>query len=140
MADDLTVIPQENELPALSRLAAAVAGAHDVELALDGEPQSLPQTARVAIARVLIYLAHGSAVAINPVDDLLTTQEAADFLGVSRPHLVALLDREEIPYQRGGEKGSHRRVALRDILDYSHRMTVAPAPVAARAARTRVRA
>jgi excisionase family DNA binding protein len=140
MADDLTVAPDEREVPSLRRLSNAVEGAEQVRLQLDdGEPIPLPPAAREGVARVLAYLAHGTPVVINPVDELLTSQEAADFLGVSRPHLIALLERGEIPYQRSGEERAHRRIALRDVIQYAHQIASRNVPVSARAARMSVR-
>jgi excisionase family DNA binding protein len=63
-------------------------------------------------------LSQGMAISIAPHNTMLTTQEAADLLNISRPTLVRLLTDGEIPHSL---RGRHRRVLLRDILDYSER-------------------
>ena len=61
----------------------------------------------------------GQAVTIASVEQRLTTQEAADLLGVSRPTVVKLLEAGEIPHERPGR---HRRVKLADLLEYRDRV------------------
>lgn len=64
-------------------------------------------------------MAQDQAVTVAPHDLELTTQEAADLLHVSRPHLIKLLDRGELAHHRTSEDPkSHRRVLLKDVMAY----------------------
>lgn len=81
----------------------------------DGRTLELPGPIFEALHQVLSAMALGQAVTIIPQNKLLTTQEAADFLGVSRPTLVKMLEAGELPYEL---RGRHRRIRLADLLDY----------------------
>lgn len=58
-------------------------------------------------------------MALYPVDSELTTKQAAEVLGVSRPLLIRVLEAGEIPYRKVGR---HRRVLMRDVLAYRRTM------------------
>jgi excisionase family DNA binding protein len=63
-------------------------------------------------------MAKGLAITVIPQRTMLTTQEAADLLGISRPTLVKLLKDREIPFE---QRGRHRRLLLADVLAYQDR-------------------
>ena len=58
-------------------------------------------------------MAHGKGVALTPLQDELTTRQAAELLQVSRTHLAQLLNAGRIPCRK---VGSHCRVHAEDIL------------------------
>lgn len=78
----------------------------------------LPDGLHDILVNALEALAQGYAVTIAPQHTTLTTQQAADLLGVSRPTLIKLLDDGKIPYDR---PSSHRRVKLADLLEFQQR-------------------
>nr|WP_057928243.1 helix-turn-helix domain-containing protein [Burkholderia ambifaria] len=80
--------------------------AHQVEL---------PTSALRLLVDILAELADGNAVKVVPVHAGLTTQEAADLLNVSRPHLIKLLESKALPYHKTGK---HRCVRLSDLTRY----------------------
>lgn len=71
------------------------------------------------LKQACVVLARGDGVVVSEVTRELTTSEAARVLGVSRPTLIGLLDRRVIKSHR---VGTHRRVALGDVLAYRRRL------------------
>lgn len=81
----------------------------------DGRDVPLPGSVTRLLHAVVHHLARDRVVSIVPRHKELTTQQAADLLNVSRPHLISLLDRGAIPYTRPGK---HRRLKFGDVLAY----------------------
>ncbi len=75
----------------------------------------LPPAAVAAIEAVLRAVSEGVPFCITVLEEELSTQEAADLLSCSRPHLVKLLEKGAIPYTK---VGSHRRLKRKDVLHY----------------------
>lgn len=85
------------------------------------EPITIPANIFRAIIKMLVEMGNGNAVAVVPVSAELTTQQAADLLNVSRPHLIKLLNNAEIPYRM---VGTHRKLPAREVLNYRDRMVL----------------
>ena len=85
----------------------------------DGDEVEIPPSVFAALRLVAAAMAQGQAVTVAPHDLELTTQEAADLLHVSRPHLIKLLDRGNMAHHRmSDDPKSHRRVLLKDVMAY----------------------
>ncbi len=87
--------------------------------AADGIDIDLPPALARVLAAALAEVADGHAVEVRMVGEELSTQEAADLLGVSRPFVIGLLDGGEIP---SWKVGTHRRVLRADVLAHRARM------------------
>lgn len=76
---------------------------------------AVPELVIDLLRQIGAALGRGDGVVVSEIARELTTSEAARVLGISRPTLTSLLDKGEISYHR---VGTHRRVALQDVLAY----------------------
>lgn len=105
---------------ALRKLNRALAGDTDlgeVDVITEGtnEPIRLPRDVAELLREILANTAAGRTVSIIPTSAELTTQQAADLLNVSRPHVVKLLDQGIL---KGHKVGTHRRLYASDVQDF----------------------
>ena len=79
----------------------------------------LPGYAINLLLNILTEMSKGNAITVMPIQAELSTQETAELLNVSRPHLVDLLEQGKIPFRK---VGTHRRVLAKDVFDYKQRI------------------
>ncbi|GAB2938059.1 hypothetical protein GCM10027280_27860 [Micromonospora polyrhachis] len=111
--------PEHDALKSLFTLLAQIDPHGDVRIAA-GSAGSVVLPALVVdlLRQVSAVLDRGDGLVVSEVARELTTSEAARVLGVSRPTLISLLDKGSI---KSHKVGTHRRIALRDVLAYRRR-------------------
>lgn len=92
---------------------------HNAEIPLDEEVFEL-------LRSILIDLSQNRAVQILPLDMDLTTVQAAEFLQVSRPHVIKLIDEGKLACRM---VGTHRRLRLVDLIAFRDAMLVQSAAI-----------
>jgi excisionase family DNA binding protein len=84
-----------------------------------GEFMTIPKKALELLFFIVQNMSEGKSISLIPSDSEVSTQQAADMLNVSRPHLVKLLEAGYIPFKK---TGSHRRILLKDLITYEKKL------------------
>ena len=113
-----TYLPEEEVAGRFAELVTALEASSGAALTINGETIDLPPAVAEALLQVVDAMRRGLAVTVAPQDQRLTTQEAADMLGISRPTLVRMLEAGEIPFEKVRR---HRRLFLTDVLEFRER-------------------
>lgn len=112
------ILPTKDESELAAEASRHLSRAKDSELRVqvDGGPAlRLPKSVNQLLYHLLTEMAQGNAVTLIPIHAELTTQEAADYLNVSRPYLIGLLDAGKIRHHK---VGTHRRIKFSDLQLY----------------------
>lgn len=121
LIDRETLIPTEDDAVQAAAASRMLAGHPKEPLRVHlsgGDEVTLPKAAYRFLLHLLTEMGKGNAVTLIPIHAELTTQAAADFLNVSRPHLVRLLEEKKIPFHK---VGTHRRVKFTDLEAFKRR-------------------
>jgi excisionase family DNA binding protein len=100
---------------AARQLRHASGNARLVVRTASGDSEPLPRAVADMVASLLEEVAQGNTVAVVSEAAEVGTSAAAAFLGVSRPHVVKLIDAGLLPRRMAG---SHRRVRMTDLVAY----------------------
>jgi excisionase family DNA binding protein len=108
---------EAQELETLSERITEMASHNDKAFLVgpNGARIDIPASAFEALQVIANAMARGQTITLMPQGKELTTQQAADLLHVSRPHLIELLNRGVIPHHR---VGTHRRINIEDVLEF----------------------
>jgi excisionase family DNA binding protein len=81
-----------------------------------GERIELPGTIFEVLRTAVGFMSHGQTITLVPDNQAITTQRAADILGMSRPFFIKQLESGLMAHHR---IGNQRRVFLRDVLEFA---------------------
>lgn len=119
---DRPLIPTEPEVAQAKRsfklLSEDESSSHYIMGSETGVKVPVPESVFNLFVTVLEELSKGSAIQLVPINAEVTTIEAAEIIGVSRPFLVKLLNEGKIPYRMVGR---HRRILFKDLMEYDER-------------------
>ncbi|TVR48237.1 MAG: helix-turn-helix domain-containing protein [Planctomycetota bacterium] len=117
MPEPIAPSVHDTELAQISSRQLARFLRHDLKVrAGEGdEIITIPAAAVRLLVDLLAAMAEGNAVTVMPIHAELTTQQAADLLGVSRPFIIKLIKEGHLPHHM---VGTHRRVLFKDLMSY----------------------
>jgi excisionase family DNA binding protein len=116
-------IPSSADIKVCSMIveAAAANPKEKLVLIIDGKKFKLSDQMAKDLLRLVAEVSKGNSVSIEATGALMTTQEAADYLGYSRPTLIKLLDEYKVPISKVGR---HRRVSFDEVASLEQQIQV----------------
>lgn len=118
-----SLMARSQEAPSIKKIESILhlQGSQPKLVGANGEEITLPDSVYQVLRKVVGAMVSGKVISIAFQDQQMTTQQAADFLNVSRPHLIKLLEQGEIPFIK---VGTHRRVCFEDLVNYKQQRDI----------------
>ncbi len=83
------------------------------------ESIEIPDQVYQMLVEIFSQVSEGRTVSLISKQAELTTQEASEYLNVSRPFLVKILEQGAMPFRKVGK---HRRIQISDLIRYKKLM------------------
>ncbi len=116
LSPDRRLAPSDFTKEEQTLLDSILAGeSRPVLLDAKGETADLPPALAELFVGIAQAMKRKQAVFLMHEDEAFTTQAAANFLGMSRQHLVRLLEAGELPFHF---VGTHRKVFFKDLVAF----------------------
>jgi excisionase family DNA binding protein len=121
LLEKTTKADQQIAKDSVGKLKKAAKSGKSIQISLKPNQQSLhiPEKAMKLLISILNNMAEGKDTAVLSAETYVSTQEAADYMKMSRPHLVQILEAGDIPYIK---VGSHRRVKFSDLVVFDKKL------------------
>jgi excisionase family DNA binding protein len=119
MLANMTIVPKEEQSAQILGIARSLQAQPEAAFALlcpDGTSVPLPEPLVQVILVAAQAMTRKNAITMVVRSAWLTTQEAADLMGYSRQVVVDLINKNKLKASR---LGTHRRIKLSDLVDYS---------------------
>jgi excisionase family DNA binding protein len=110
------IIPPDNERQQVQALERALHNGKPALVTSAGERIEIPGTVFEVLRTAVGFMSHGQTVTLVPDNHAITTQRAADILGMSRPFFIKQLEGGLMAHHR---VGNQRRIYLRDVLEFA---------------------
>ena len=111
-----TITPPDAEQQQVQALDRALHSGIPALVSQTGERIELPGSVFKVLREAVGFMSHGRTITLVPDNQIITTQRAADVLGMSRPFFIKLLDTGVMAHHR---VGNQRRVYLHDVLAFA---------------------
>jgi excisionase family DNA binding protein len=116
---DVRALAQSLEtLPSVSRDAPPEAESPLRSLVIDGHALDVSNEIVQSVVDMLTRLAEGKGVLVGSVDELMTTGQTAEFLGISRTYVIQLIDKGHLEAEY---RGTHRRITMGSAIAHAKR-------------------
>lgn len=108
----------DSDVRALAKSLETLPADVDYSLVINGHELDVSENIVQSVIDMLTRLAEGKGVLVGSVDELMTTGQTAEFLGISRTYVIQLIDKGLLEAEY---RGTHRRITMGSAIAHAKR-------------------